>query len=64
MYYAALILGLYFIFKFVMKLLLYVLVASSKRKFERFYGSGKHEEDTVIYKMKGEDADIIEFEEE
>ncbi len=67
-YYTALILGLYFIFKFILKLLLYIFVASSKRKFEKFYGNknvGKNsEEETVTYKVKNEDAEIIEFEEE
>ena len=71
LYYTALILGLYFIFKFFIKLLLYWFVVSSGKRFEKFYNGKtvKNEEEiekTVSYKQKSsdEESEIIEFEEE
>ena len=73
LYYIALILGLYFImrflFKFVIFLVRLLMVLPKSRNVEYFHETRRNNDfdDTVIYKEKKgnkKDIDIIEFEEE
>lgn len=68
LYYTALILGLFFLFKYFVRLLLMLFVnKTGKRIFnEGLSEKNNQSEDTVVYKQKSKqsDSDIIEFEEE
>ncbi len=71
LYYTALILGLYFLFKYIVKLLLVLFVHNAKKKIFKDGSNVEHnsdmaEEETIKYKQKPKqnDSDIIEFEEE
>ena len=72
-YYVALILGLYFIVKFLFKFVIFLLrlliVLPKSRNVKYFHETRRNNDfdDTVIYKEKKgnkKDIDIIEFEEE
>ena len=68
LYYTALILGLYFLFKYFVRFLLILFVNKAGKKMfnERVGEKYNPDEETVVYKRKPKqnDSDIIEFEEE